>query len=140
MYFFLLFGTHVENRVGPFQLLLVLFGASLAGDLATYVHDPSDDRVSIGASGGIAGIMLFFAFLFPKRPILWWEIPVPAVIFMLIWLAFEWIYGSIQVKGWDDGVGYYAHLGGGLFGWSYWFLARKRLGLAWENKKGVLDA
>lgn len=139
LYFLLMFGLVVEEEVGPWHFLAVLFLSHLAGTLGNYLYEPKAEWTCIGASGGIAGVMLFFAFAFPKRPVLFWGLPVPAVVFMLFWLALQWIHGAIQVRGWEDGIGYYAHLGGGFFGLAYWFFFRKRLNLQWKPKKSLLD-
>ena len=139
MYFLLLFGVSIENKVGPLHFLAILFLSAGLGDALTYYHDPLSSDVGIGASGGIAGVMLFFAFAFPKREIFWDLISLPAIYAMVLWLVFQMIYAGIQVKGWEDGIGYFAHIGGAFWGWAYWFVLRKKLGLDWKKPKSVFD-
>ena len=131
MYFFLLFGLSVEKRAGPAHFLVLIFLSSLVGDALTWAWDPTDNRPSIGASGGIAGVMVFYALAYPWSNIylyFWWDIiSIPSFLFMFLWVFFQAAYGMIQVKGWDDGIGYFAHVGGALFGLIYWIFIRKSL-------------
>jgi membrane associated rhomboid family serine protease len=126
MYFLLLFGFGVEKKVGPFHFLAILFLSTVVGDALTYAWDPTDSRPGIGASGGIAGIMVFFALAYPRSNLYFYSIygqgSISAFWFMFIWVISEAIYGTIQVKGWEDEIGHFAHLGGALFGFVYWLL------------------
>ncbi len=68
LYFSIFFGASVENKVGPYHLLTLFLFPTLVGlvfSLSTGFHMPS----LIQASGGVAAIMVFFAFAFPKRKI-----------------------------------------------------------------------
>jgi membrane associated rhomboid family serine protease len=126
MYFLLLFGLSVEKKTGPFHFLAILFLSTCAGDALTYAWDPTDNRPGIGASGGIAGVMVFYALAYPRSNLYFYNVyghaSIPAFLFMFLWVFSEAIYGSIEVKGWEDGIGHFAHLGGALFGFAYWLL------------------
>lgn len=77
---------------------------------------------TVGASGGVYGVLLGFAMLFPNRRMI--VFPIPAEIssrtLVMIYGAIALFYG---VTGTGGGVAHFAHLGGMLLGWlviRYW--------------------
>ena len=60
MYFLLAFGHAVENFLRPLRYL------ALIGDLAHIALDPRSQTPCIGASGGIAAVITFYALNFPR--------------------------------------------------------------------------
>jgi membrane associated rhomboid family serine protease len=69
----------------------------------------------MGASGGVFGVLLAFAWYFPRQrlfviPI---PIPIPAWLFVTVYGLFELVFG---VTGIEAGVAHFAHLGGMLGG------------------------
>ena len=81
---------------------------------------------TVGASGGVFGLLLAYAMLFPHRTVmlLFPPIPMKAPIFAVVYGAIELFLG---VSGTQEGVAHFAHLGGMLGG----FL----LLLAWRRKR-----
>jgi membrane associated rhomboid family serine protease len=69
----------------------------------------------VGASGGIFGLLLAFAWYFPKQRLIVFPIPIPlpAWLFVTIYGAAELVFG---VTGVQPGVAHFAHLGGMLGG------------------------
>jgi membrane associated rhomboid family serine protease len=69
----------------------------------------------IGASGGIFGLLLGFAWFFPRQRLmlLFPPIPMPAWLFVTLYGALELWAG---VTGRQDSVAHFAHLGGMLGG------------------------
>ena len=69
----------------------------------------------IGASGGVFGVLLGFAWFFPRSKLIVLPIPVPVSAWLLVT-----IYGAIElwlgVTGRQDSVAHFAHLGGMLGG------------------------
>lgn len=113
-----MFGREVERAIGSARFgqlyLTSVVCASLAqlgvGLLQTSVHP------TIGASGGLFGVMAAFAMLFPKRIIVLLipPIPLPARWFVILYAAVELFSG---VYGTFEGVAHFAHLGGLVGGW-----------------------
>ena len=66
---------------------------------------------TIGASGGVFGLLLAYALLFPHRKVvpLIPPIPMPAWMFATLYAALELFMG---VTGTLSGVAHFAHLGG----------------------------
>jgi membrane associated rhomboid family serine protease len=69
----------------------------------------------LGASGGVFGLLLAFAWYFPKQRLmlLFPPIPMPAWLFVTIYGGIELVFG---VTGVQPGVAHFAHLGGMLGG------------------------
>jgi membrane associated rhomboid family serine protease len=77
---------------------------------------------TVGASGGLFGLLLAFGMMFPNRIImpLFPPIPMKAKVFVAIFGGLELFLG---VTGTASGVAHFAHLGGMLGGWlmlRYW--------------------
>jgi membrane associated rhomboid family serine protease len=71
---------------------------------------------TVGASGGVYGLLLAFAIYFPHRRVilLFPPIPLPARVFVFGFAALELFLG---VTGTAQGVAHFAHLGGMIGGW-----------------------
>ena len=84
--------------------------------LALGEHMPLfDSMITIGASGGVFGILLAFGMLFPNLPLYLMFVPIP--------IKAKWMvigYGVIElmfgITGTLDSVAHFAHLGGMLIG------------------------
>jgi membrane associated rhomboid family serine protease len=77
---------------------------------------------TVGASGGLFGLLLAYGMLFPNRMImpLFPPIPMRARTFVAVYGALELFFG---VTGTASGIAHFAHLGGMLGGWlmiRYW--------------------
>lgn len=112
-----MFGSELESLWGSrrFTIFYVLAGigaglAQLAVGSLFGMGGPT-----VGASGSIQGVMIAFGFMFPDRPILMFPIffPIPAKIFVLVWIGIDLISGLTG----NDGVAHFAHLGGALTGY-----------------------
>ena len=119
-----MFGSELErvwgrNRFVQFYSASVLT-AALAQLLVSALlgnHGPT-----VGASGGLFGLLLAFGMMFPNRTImpLFPPIPMKAKVFVALYGGLELILG---VTGTQQGVAHFAHLGGMLGGYlmiRYW--------------------
>jgi membrane associated rhomboid family serine protease len=66
---------------------------------------------TVGASGGVFGLLLAYAMYFPHNRIMliFPPIPMPARIFVIVYAGLELLLG---VTGTQEGVAHFAHLGG----------------------------
>jgi len=109
-----MFGAEIERYVGPKRLLACYFASVITAAL-TQLFVPiilgSPPAPTIGASCGVFGLLLAYAFLFPKRKVipLIPPIPMPAWVFATIYAGVELFMG---VTGTMSGVAHFAHLGG----------------------------
>jgi len=132
MYFLLVFGDDVENFLGPLRYIALIAIAAFVGDLLHIASAPASTIPCIGASGGIAGVITFYALAFPQAKIgfLWryfyyfrW-IRLPAWFVFVLWILFQ-IIGAYEQKIGISSVSSFAHLGGAAVGVIAWFLTRK---------------
>ncbi|GAC1665892.1 MAG: rhomboid family intramembrane serine protease [Steroidobacteraceae bacterium] len=111
-----MFGSEVERYVGARRLLACYF-ASVVSAALSQLFIPlifgAPPAPTIGASGGVFGLLLAYAFLFPNRKVipLIPPIPMPAWLFAALYAAVELFLG---VTGTLSGVAHFAHLGGML--------------------------
>ena len=99
----------VERGVRFVQLYTAsVFAAALAQLITQGFSDPVP---TVGASGGLFGLLGAYALLFPRRRVmlLFPPIPLPAPVFVTLYAAFELYAG---VTGTMSGVAHFAHLGG----------------------------
>ena len=132
VYFLLVFGDNVEDWLGKRWYVLLLASAALAGDALHILGDPGSTTPCIGASGGISGIIAFYALKFPNvrlsflvRIAVWvrW-ISVPAYILFLVWITLQFLGAWMQTSA-SSHVAYLAHLGGVAVGFIFWLASRK---------------
>jgi len=124
MFGLFMFGAELERVWGPKRLLVFYFVSVLFAALAQLLVAflSGSGNPTVGASGGLFGLLLGFAMLFPHRRIvpLIPPIPMPAWLFVLLYGLIELFLG---VTGSMSGVAHFAHLGGILGGWltlRYW--------------------
>ena len=119
-----MFGAELERVWGSRRFLVFYFVSVICAAAAQLaIAAWSGSMVpTVGASGGLFGLLLGFAMLFPHRKIVPLIPPIP----MPAWL-FVSIYGLIElglgITGSMAGVAHFAHLGGLVGGWlviRYW--------------------
>jgi membrane associated rhomboid family serine protease len=127
MLFLWVFGNNIEDRLGRVKFLLFYLLAGLIAVYTQSVIDTSSTAPTIGASGAIAGVLGAYALLYPKARVLTLIfiiffvtlVEIPALILLGLWFILQFIpaLGQVAVEsGGDQGVAYFAHVGGFVFG------------------------
>ena len=110
-----MFGRDCERVLGPARYLALYFAAVLSASLLQLAVASASGAAypTVGASGGVFGVLLTFAMLFPERRVmlLFPPIPMPAWLFVTVYGVVELVNG---VLGTQAGVAHFAHLGGML--------------------------
>jgi membrane associated rhomboid family serine protease len=127
-----MFGSRLESDWGSKHFLEFYFFCTVAAALTTvavsYSHFPgvSSTVATIGASGGIYGLLAAFGVLYGDNEIMMFPLPFLIKAKYFVWgIVFLTLAGAIQETG---GVANFAHLGGLLFGYLYLkFLPRRGL-------------
>jgi len=125
-----MFGRDLEHLMGS-QRFLMYFVVCVAGaGLIQLIVAAMQGGVypTVGASGGVFGILLAYGLTFPNRIVvpLFPPIPMRAITFVIIYGLLELYLG---LSGGAPGIANFAHLGGMLFGFlmlQYWRRRRRR--------------
>ena len=119
-----MFGADIERVIGTLRFAFLYFASVLTAAIAQLSVNAltGSEYPTVGASGGLFGLLFLFALIFPKRKMimLLLPIPMPAWLFVTIYAAVELWMG---VTGTQQGVAHFAHLGGllgGVLVWLYW--------------------
>jgi membrane associated rhomboid family serine protease len=124
------FGRDLERLFGSrwyLQYYLVSVIAAALSHLVVTAWMGAAPYPTVGASGGVYGLLLAYGVYFPKRTVilLFPPIPLPARVFVVLFAALELYFG---VTGTLSGVAHFAHLGGMLGGWLMIRSRRRRRG------------
>lgn len=106
-------GRPVEQQLGPRNFLVIYFGSGIGGALINLLLSPLfTATVTIGASGAVFGMMVAFAMLFPRVPIMLLFFPPIEARFLVAGLiAIDLLFISSA-----DNIARIVHLGGALWG------------------------
>jgi membrane associated rhomboid family serine protease len=114
-----MFGSDLERVFGPRRFATYYFVCVLSAGLAQLAMSMVGNLPpvpTVGASGGVFGLLLAFGLYFPRRMVMliFPPIPMPAWLFVTLYGALELFLG---VTGTQQGVAHFAHLGGMLGGY-----------------------
>ena len=125
-----MFGREIERLMGPKRFLTYYLTCVVGAGIVQLIVAGTQANIypTIGASGGVFGILLAYGMAFPNRMVmlLFPPIPMRAKYFVLIYGLIELLLG---VTGAASGVAHFAHLGGMLFGFlllRYWSSRSRR--------------
>jgi len=125
MFALYMFGPDIEQLLGGRRFcvyyLVCVAGAAGAQLLVTATIHPSP-YPTLGASGGVFGLLLCYGMAFPQRRLLllFPPIPMPAWLFVTLYGVLELFLGVFAT---NQGVAHFAHLGGMAAGYvllRYW--------------------
>jgi len=131
MFALYMFGPDVERLMGLSRFrvfyLVCVVGAACAQQLVTATIHPSP-YPTLGASGGVFGLLLAYGMAYPHRRLLllFPPIPMPAWLFVTLYGVMELMLGIFAT---NQGVAHFAHLGGMAAGYAlirYWRARRPR--------------
>lgn len=129
-----MFGVAVTQRTGEKLFVILYIGAAGFAGLCSILWDTIlGQGVSyVGASGAVYGVMVAFAYFYPRQKmLLFFIVPVEAVWAVAIFIGIDFLMLSRS-----DGIAHITHLGGALFGYlcvRYSSVFDKWI-LQWENR------
>jgi len=118
-----MFGAELEQVWGRKRYMTFFAASVLAAAVVQLLVNAAlgSTAPTVGASGGLFGLLLAFAMIFPNRIILlFFVIPMKAKYLVLLYGLLE-LYQGVYVM--NSGVAHFAHLGGmlgGLLTIRYW--------------------
>lgn len=123
-----MFGAPLEHTWGP-RRFLVFYIACIAGAAlcqlavgAWMMSQGGGAYPTVGASGGVFGLLLGYGLLFPNQRVMLLIPPIPMKARTLV-VVYGFITLLLGITGAMPGVAHFAHLGGMVFGWlliRYW--------------------
>lgn len=126
MWFLWVFGSHIEDAMGPSKFLIFYLTSGVASAAVQFVTALGSPVPTIGASGAIAGVMGAFLILYPRVRVVTLvfiivfitTIELPAAIMLIYWFAIQLLsgLGSLSSVSQAQGIAWFAHVGGFLAG------------------------
>ena len=112
-----MFGRDIERLMGPKKFLTYYLTCVIGAGIVQLIVAGTQGGLypTLGASGGVFGILLAYGLTYPNRMVvlIFPPIPMKAKYFVLFYGLFELYLG---LSGGAPGVANFAHLGGMLFG------------------------
>jgi membrane associated rhomboid family serine protease len=118
MFALYMFGSAIEQVFGTRRYLVFYFVSVLSAAITQLIVAMVTHGIypTIGASGGVFGLLLAYAIYFPRNRVmlLFPPVPMPARVFVIVYAGIELLLG---VTGSQEGVAHFAHLGGMAGAW-----------------------
>lgn len=125
----LMFGGLLEQIWGARRFVVFFLLCVIAGGLAQWwwVGVPEGNQISVtlGASGGVFGVLAAFAVMFPRHRVMLLFPPVPMPAWLLVTL-FAAVSTVLGLTGMAAGIAHFAHLGGLAAGLLIYVLVARR--------------
>ena len=127
MLFLWIFGNTVEDSMGPLRFLAFYLLGGVAALALQVAVGPNTVAPTVGASGAIAAVLGGYIVLYPHGRVLtlvfliffFGVIELPALVMLGIWFVQQAVFGAAGLTSpgnAGDGVAYFAHVGGFVFG------------------------
>lgn len=126
MLFLWIFGNNVEDSMGRLTFLLFYLLGGAAAMIAQTLADPTAAVPTVGASGAVSAVLGGYLLLYPRARVVtvifivffFTLVELPAVFVLVLWFAQQLFFGAMDYTtgGVGDGVAYWAHIGGFVFG------------------------
>jgi membrane associated rhomboid family serine protease len=117
MLFLMIFGDNIEDALGHVRYLAFYVACSFASDFAYFLSSSHSTVPAVGASGAISGVVAAYVMIRPcaKVEVLFLIIPLKLSAYWVIGLfALSQIWNVVTHT--QDGVAYWAHIGGMVAG------------------------
>ena len=107
------FGRNVEDLIGHGRFLVFYLVCGLSAAAVHVASDPVSYAATIGASGAVSGVLGGYLVSYPtgRVRLLWPRLRIPALVFLLAWVALQVVYG-LDPRAGGDGTAWWAHVGG----------------------------
>ncbi|OQX78859.1 MAG: hypothetical protein B6D56_08200 [Candidatus Omnitrophica bacterium 4484_70.1] len=128
MLMLIFFGPGIEEVLGRRLFLIYYFYTGIGAALCSFITAFNSPIPVVGASGAIFGLLVAYAILFPDTVLFLFFIFPMRIKQAVFFLAAINLLGALSSP--NSGIAYFAHLGGGLFGYLYFKNAWIRIHLS----------
>jgi membrane associated rhomboid family serine protease len=129
-----MFGTPLERAWGSRRFATYYFVCVAGAAVVQLLVQTMEGGIypTIGASGGVFGLLLAYGVMWPENRIflIFLPIPIKAKWFVLIYGGIELLLGFTRTM---PGIAHFAHLGGMIFGAVLLYKWGWRLGMTWKR-------
>jgi len=117
MFMLWMFGRELEQVYGPRRFLTYYLTCVVGAGIVQLIVAATQGGIypTVGASGGVFGLLLLFGMTFPNRMIMLLFPPIPMKAKYMV-IVFGLLELYLGVSGRSPGIANFAHLGGMLFG------------------------
>jgi membrane associated rhomboid family serine protease len=117
MFMLWMFGRELELLYGPRRFLIYYITCVVGAGIVQLIVAMLQGGIypTVGASGGVFGLLLLFGMTFPNRMIMLLIPPIPMKAKYMV-ILFGVVELSLGLSGRAPGIANFAHLGGMLFG------------------------
>lgn len=124
------FGPRLETRLGGRRFMALYLLSGFSGAVLSIATPLSP---IVGASGAIYGVMIGFAWFWPREPIYLYGIIGIEARWMVLLMTGISLFGAASAG--RDGIAHFAHLGGFVGGWLYLkWMERTSDAAKWQRK------
>ena len=127
MLFLAIFGPNVEDAMSRWRFLVFYLLGGLVALAAQVAVSPDSTGPTLGASGAIAAVLGGYILLYPRARVItlilivffFTIVELPALVLLGLWFLEQLWFGLAGLAspvGGSEGVAYFAHIGGFLFG------------------------
>jgi len=140
LWFLYIFGDNVEDEIGHIGYIIFYVTTGIGACLIQYIFDTTSNIPMIGASGAISGVLGAYIVFYPRAKVLslvpiflLLPIPIPAIIFILLWFFFQVTNAltSLLIK--TSNIAWIAHVAGFIIGYKI----AKDIKKEREKKEGI---
>lgn len=123
MLFLWIYGDNMEEAWGHWRFLGFYLACGVAAGLAQFLSEPQSYIPMVGASGAIAGVLGGYLLFYPRARVdmflfllvYFRVIPIPAWLVLGGWFGLQ-VFSGLGPTATEDGVAYWAHIGGFVAG------------------------
>ncbi|MCS7280429.1 MAG: rhomboid family intramembrane serine protease [Desulfobacterota bacterium] len=118
MLYLWIFGNNIEDSFGHGRFAFFYLLSGVFAAIVQYLYDPLSNVPMIGASGAVSGVLGAYLVLYPYARVITLVfififvkiVELPALIFLTFWFLMQFLHSGME------GVAWYAHIGGFIFG------------------------
>ena len=129
-----MFGTPLEKSWGSQRFALYYATCVVGAGIIQLLVQQLEGGIypTIGASGGVFGLLLAYGVMWPNNRIflIFFPVPIKAKWFVLIYGGLELLFGVTRAM---PGIAHFAHLGGMIFGAGLLYKWGWRPGMTWKR-------